>query len=166
MLSFLDHPQTLEVGDPLKDDAELKLVYFFGAADAIDVVVAKRRADKSCRQLPHDKEFQLPSAYHVRVFYLVGLNGVSVKQIDVQFDSKWTCFYEKNERVGTCDSCHGNFHRHFLETDDCVISQIRRYERSRIIARLAKLNPGDLLDIVGQEEADERDFSFEAEDED
>lgn len=162
MLSFVDRPQVIEViGDPRKEEKALKLVYFFGTSEAIDEIIAKRRSDKSCHQLPHSDGVPFSNAYPVRVFYWVGVNGVSINQIDVQFDSRWSCFYSSNGRVGTCESCKGNFHRHFLSNVDCVDHQIRRYEKKRIISRLAKLEPCVLLDILSEEEVEEPDPFFE-----
>lgn len=168
MLSLVDRPRVIEVvGDPRKDEAALKLVYMFGTATAIDNISAKRRQDNSCRQLPKGIDSsKLPSVYHVRVFYWVDVNGISVNQIDVKFGQRWSCFFEADARVGTRMDCNGHFHRHFLQTSECVENRIYKYEKHYVISRLAKLEPSVLTDLIGLEEADEPDPFFEAEEED
>ena len=162
MLSMIDKPRIVGANtDPRRKDSVLKLVYFHGSVKSIDGLFARRINDKDCVQLPDAALDE--SNYHVRVFYWVGVMGITITEISVSFGSTWSYIYLDKDHVEAAKAA-GDTHQHNLSDDSCVKKQIVEYEKRHALEHLARLKPSVFLELTSPEDPNEPDPEFEQED--
>ena len=162
MLSMIDRPRIVGANaDPRKKDSVLKLVYFHGSVKSSIGLFAERIKDKDCVQLP----CKMPEEnnYHIRVFYWVGVMGITITEISVIFDSTWSYIYLDKDHNEAAKAANDS-HQHNLPDDSCVKDQICRYEKRHALAHLTRLRPSVFLELTNPEDPNEPDPDFEQED--
>ena len=119
----------------------LKVVYLCGNDPAIRGVIAERRKNKACNQLPRKKSAD-DKCVHVKVLYGLDMGDVHVLRIDVKFQSGWSCFYCPSEGKESEKSfCKDHFVTYYLTSASFVAEVIQKWEEVQIIPRLTKLGP-------------------------